>query len=113
MYCTPKVHKQGIPLRPIVDYTGSIGYNTSSFLADILGKVVGKSEHHVKNSRDLATELQDLTIDEDEMLNSHEVVSLFTNVPVDKALEVIKQKLQEDQNWRTVTDMEIDDVVEL
>jgi len=32
MYCTPKVHKQGTPLRPIVDYTGSIGYNTSRHL---------------------------------------------------------------------------------
>jgi len=29
MYCTPKVHKQGTPLRPIVDYTSSIGYSTS------------------------------------------------------------------------------------
>jgi len=26
MYCTPKIHKRGNPLRPIVDYTGSIGY---------------------------------------------------------------------------------------
>jgi len=30
-----------------------------------------------------------------------------------KGLEVIKQKLQEDQSWRTVTVMEIYDVVEL
>ena len=29
MYCSPKTHKEGNPLRPIVDYTGSIGYNTS------------------------------------------------------------------------------------
>ena len=53
MYCTTKIHKQGTPLRPIVDYTGSIGYNTSRYLADILSSVVGKTEYHVENSRHL------------------------------------------------------------
>ena len=28
LYCTQKIHKANDPLRPIVDYTGSIGYNT-------------------------------------------------------------------------------------
>ena len=36
LYCTPKIHKTGAPLRPIVDYIGPIGYNTSKTLADIL-----------------------------------------------------------------------------
>ena len=64
MYCTPKVHKLGTPLRPIVDYTGSIGYNSSRYLADILKAVVGKTEHHVKNSMDLAESLSDFVIEE-------------------------------------------------
>jgi len=94
MYCsTPKVLEQGTPLKPIVDYTASIGYNTSRYLADILGKVVGKTEHHVKNSQHLASALEGITVHEDEMLNSHDVVSLFTNTPVSKALEVIKERL--------------------
>ena len=29
MFCTPKIHKPDNPLRPIVDDTGSIGYNVS------------------------------------------------------------------------------------
>jgi hypothetical protein len=113
MYCTPKVHKPGTPFRPIVDYTGSIGYSTSRYLADILSKVVGKTEHHVKNSADLAESLSDFTIEEDEILNSHDVVSLFTNTPVDKALEIIKERLMSDNSWREVTKLEVDDVIEL
>ena len=27
LYCTPKIHKANTPLRPIVDYTSTIGYN--------------------------------------------------------------------------------------
>ena len=77
----------------LLDYTGSIGYNTSTYLADILGEVVGKTEHHMKNSKHLANELVDVTVDEEEILNSHEVISLFANTPVNKALEVIKERL--------------------
>ena len=77
MYCTPKIHKPGISLRPIVDYTGSIGYNASRYLADILKKVVGKTSHHVKNSSDLVETLSGMVIWPDEILNSHDVVSLL------------------------------------
>ena len=56
-YATPKIHKTSNPLRPIVDCTGSIGYNVSRALADILGPMVGRTIHHVNNSFDLAEDL--------------------------------------------------------
>jgi len=58
MYCT------GNPLRPIVDYTGSIRYRTSPALADILAPIVGKSNHHLNNSM----------VEENEMFISHDVM---------------------------------------
>ncbi|XP_072039314.1 uncharacterized protein [Amphiura filiformis] len=57
IYGTPKIHKEGNKVRPIVDYTGSISYNTSRALADILAPLVGQTEHHVKNSKQLAEDL--------------------------------------------------------
>ena len=51
LYFLRKVRKDGVPFRPILDYTGSIGYNTSRFLADILAPLVGKSQYSVKNSK--------------------------------------------------------------
>jgi len=113
MYCTPKIHKAGTPLRPIVDYTGSIGYNTSRFLADVLSNVVGKTEHHVKNSRHLAETLADITLEDYEIFNSHDVVSLFTNTPISKSLEVIKTRLEMDNTWRSYTKLLVSDVMEL
>ena len=82
MYCLPKVHKEGIPFRPIVDYIGSIGYNTSRFLADILARIIGKTQQFVKNSKHLSNDIANLHLQEDEILLSHDVVSLFTNIPV-------------------------------
>ena len=70
---------------------------------DILSCVVGKTEHHVKNSKHLAQTLADITLDDDEILNSHAVVSLFTNTPINKSLEVIKERLTTDNSWNDKT----------
>jgi len=103
MYCTPKIYKTGNPLRPIVDYTGSIGYMTSRALADILAPLVGKSEHHLNNSKHLAKEMISVMVEEDEMFISHDVVSLFTNTPIDLALQVIREWLEGDTELHTRT----------
>ena len=82
MYCMPKTHKAGNLLRPVVDYTGFIGYRTSQALADILAPLVGKSDHHLNNSKHLAKEMISVMVEESEMLISHDVVSLSTNTPI-------------------------------
>ena len=77
LYCTPKIHMEGTPLRPIVDYTGSISYNLSKSLSELLSPLVGKTEHHVLNSKEFTKEMRDVKLEKDEVLNSHDVVSLF------------------------------------
>ncbi|XP_072018481.1 uncharacterized protein [Amphiura filiformis] len=113
MYCTPKIHKAGTPLRPIVDYCGSIMYETSKELARILGPLVGQTQHHVKNSKDLADDLAEIMFEEGEEFISHDVVSLFTNTPIDKSLEIIRQRLIEDKTLSERTKLTVDDVMEV
>ena len=86
IYGSPKIHKDGTPLRPIVDYLGSIAYNVSRSLADILGPLVGKTEHHVLNSKQLAEEMANITVEDFEIMNSHDVISLFTKTPIEQTL---------------------------
>jgi len=111
LYCLPKIHKKDFPFRPIVDYTGSIGYNTSRFLADILSPLVGKSDHFVKNSQHLAEDLINLRLDADDILISHDVISLFTNIPIAKSLEVIKGRLENNCEWKDTCLLEVDDII--
>jgi len=115
MYCTPKIHKRGAPLRPIVDYTGSIGYNTSKALAEILAPMFGTTEHHVRNYRDLAEFMKDFTIAEDKEFVLHDVVALFTNTPIPETLEYIKDELTKDITLKDRTNLVvyIDDIMEL
>ena len=46
-YGFPKIHKLGIPLRPIVSSCGSVTYGVAKVLTKILKPLVGKSSHHV------------------------------------------------------------------
>ena len=51
-YGLPKVHKQGMSLRPIVSSIGAVTYQTAKELSKILKPLVGKSHHHVHNNED-------------------------------------------------------------
>ena len=50
---------------------------------------------------------------EDELLVSHDVVSLFTSTPVKESLEVIRERLQCHPKWGYTTLLEVDDIMEL
>ena len=81
-YGLPKVHKEGIPLRPIVSSVGSVSYETAKELSRILKPLVGKTEHHVKNAKDFIDSIQDIRLKPDECLVSYDVEALFTSVPI-------------------------------
>ena len=113
LHCTPKIHKANNLLRPIVDYTGSIGYNTSRALADLLGPLFGTAEHHVKNSEELAEELSSVTLEQEDIFNSHDGVSLFTKTPIQETLTIIRERLDKDQDLKKRTNLEVDDIMDL
>ena len=54
LYGLLKVHKQDVPLCPIVSFVSSLTYRLSRFLANLLTPVVGQSSSHVRNARDFA-----------------------------------------------------------
>ena len=72
-YGLPKIHQPDIPLRPIVASQGSPTYNLAKYLAEILKPLVGKSEHHVVNSKEFITKIEQTKLDEDEILVSFDV----------------------------------------
>ena len=81
-YGLPKIHKPGIPLRPVVSSTGTVTYNTAKELAKILKPLVGMSTHHVHNTRDFVEHLKDVRLRQGECIISYDVTALFTSVPI-------------------------------
>ena len=112
-YGLPKVHKEGTPLRPIVSSIDSISYNCARYVADLLAPLVGRSEHHIKNSQHFADIIQHKTIGEDEELVSYDVTALFTSVPVKEALTIIRRRLEEDEKLKHRTKLSPDNIITL
>ena len=106
-YGLPKVHKEGIPLRPIVSSVGSVSYETAKELSRILKHLVGKTKHHVKNTKDFIESIQDITLKTDECLVSYDVEALFTSVPILSTLTITKNKLEEDRELHLGTSMSV------
>jgi hypothetical protein len=48
LYGLPKIHKEGVPLRPIVNNIGAPTYQLSKYLAGLLSQLTENSTHHVK-----------------------------------------------------------------
>ncbi|XP_046393718.1 uncharacterized protein LOC124161442 [Ischnura elegans] len=89
-YGLPKVHKEGIPLRPIVSQIDAPTYHLARYLARHLQPHVGKTSSHVKNSAHFVEILQGVTMEDKDIMVSFDVESLFTNVPIDDSLEIIR-----------------------
>ncbi len=76
----PNIHKDGIPLRPIVSNRGSACHPLCLFLVEIISPLTGKSSSYVKNSAHFVGRISDVPIHSNQMV-SLDVVSLFTKVP--------------------------------
>ena len=109
----PKIHKQSVPLRPIVSCIGSPSYKLSKCIASIISPLAGKTSSHVLNSTHFAETMRDVSVGSDESLVSFDVTSLFTNVPIEEAVGVIRDKLREDENLVERTPLSPDRVAEL
>ena len=93
-YGFPKVHKPGVLLRPIVSFVSSPTYAFSKFLAKVSSPLVGKTESFVASSSDFVNYTKTLRIPQGYTLLSFDVMSFFTKVPTDLAVEVIGRRLE-------------------
>ena len=95
-YGLPKIHKLDTPLRLIVCSFGSVTYGVAKELTKILKPLVGESPHHINSTHDFVEQVKHITLAPRECLSSYDVSALFTLVPVDWALRVIKDLLEKD-----------------
>ena len=106
IYGLPKVHKQGMPFRPIVSSIGAVTYESSKELSKILKPLVGKSPRQVQNSQEFL-HLKGIQLGPDKVIMSYDVKALFTAVPIQLALNIIEKLLEEDPELQQRTSITV------
>ena len=112
-YGLPKIHKTGTPLRPIVSSRGSITYGVAKELSHIIKPLVGQSPHHLKNTQHFIQQLQGKRLEPGYIITSYDVKALFTSVPVQPSIQIVQQRLQQDNTLPQKTSMSIAQITSL
>ena len=99
-YGLSKINKLDTALRPIVSSCDSVTYGVAKELTKILKPLVGKSPHHINSTHDFVEQVKHITLSPGECLSSYDVSALFTSVPVDPVLRVIKDLLKKTPSSR-------------
>ena len=91
----PKMHKPDVPIRPIVSAIGSYTYNFTKLMPEIL-KPLSHSQYDIKDSFTFSSEL--LSVTSIPHMCSYDIVSLFTNIPINETIEISLAMLYKDTN---------------
>ena len=81
-------------------------------LSKVLKPLVGKSPHHVQSTSDFPNMAKGLTLHLGECCTSYDVTSLFTSVPIDPALNIIKDLLEMDEKLIDRTVLSVQNITE-
>ena len=102
-YGLHKIHKNNMPMCPIVSDCGTATYNTAKFITKILQNYCGKTLSFVKDSTDFIQKTKHLSINpEEETLVSFDISALFTSIPVPVAQEIINSKISACTNFTNI-----------
>ena len=85
LYGLAKVHKASVPVRPALSMPGLPYYRIAEKVTKWLS-VIPQSKINC-TSKKTVDHLKMMSLDPDEMMISFDVISLYTNVPVDEAIE--------------------------
>jgi len=80
IYGVPKIHKTGVPLRPIVNTIGSPTYWLAKYLANKLRPLSGNTPSYIKDSDSFIEWIKNLEFNENDLMVSFDVVSLYTMI---------------------------------
>ena len=106
-YGTAKLHKvpnnstvEHLPLRPIISNIRTATYDLAKYLAQLL-KPLSELQYTIKNSKTFTKRLKKIRIPREYKMVSFDVVSLFTNVPLDETIDIIIKRIYDKKEINT------------
>nr|VZI10605.1 unnamed protein product [Spirometra erinaceieuropaei] len=102
-YGLPKVHKTGVPLRPIVSLLGTPIFNLAKWLFRNLRSLTSDAGTTVCSVTQYLERIKGMRLTEDEVMVSFDVTSLFTSIPQDLAIETVSELFESQYDEKNVT----------
>ena len=112
LFGLPKIHKPDVPLRPIISMRDSVLQSVSRCLADIMRPFSTTCDSYVRDSADLVLKLSTVEFPRGQFV-SLDVVSLFTNVPIDETLDIFRALLLDDSTLKNRSPFSVDEIIDL
>jgi len=113
IYGLPKIHKPDVPLRPVVSCIATTLHPLAKYLLQILNPLQASIESNIKNTEAFISRIKTQKVQSKTKLVSFDVVNLFTSVPIDEALAVLKIRLDLDVGLKDRTELPAKDIVRL
>ena len=88
-------------------------YHVSKYLAEVLGPLVGGTEQTVKNSAEFVETVTKERIMEDEEMISFDVTALYTSLPIGRAIQSVREHLEEGDTLDCRTPLSVDEILRL
>ena len=102
-----------MPLRPIVSCRNTIFAEMTKECGRIIGPLVGKTQHHIRDSVDLINKLKDKSIPPNFSICSFDLKDMYTNIPQGPTLQILKDRLENDADLSKRTPMKVNDILAL
>ena len=100
-----------IPVRPIIGSIGSVTYNLAKHAAKLIGPLVGNSRD-LKNAQEFVGKIQILNFVDDEIITLYDDTAMFTCIPPDDAIQVIRECLEKGETLsERIDDLSVDQIV--
>ena len=101
LYGLPKTHKPTLSMRPILSATKTYNYDLAKWLEEKL-KPLFINEHTITDTFKFAEEIRNTSFNDNDIIVSYDVTSLFTNVPLDETISLLAEKAFTN-NWFNTT----------
>ena len=101
LYGLPKTHKPTLSMRPILSATKTYNYDLAKWLEGKL-KPLSINEHTITDTFKFAEEVRNTSFNDNDIIVSYDVTSLFTNVPLDETISLLAEKAFTN-NWFNAT----------
>jgi hypothetical protein len=97
LYGLPKIHKENIPLRPVLSAIGTFNYNLGKVLKQMLSHII-QNEAVIKDSFAFVKYLESIPETDSKLkMVSFDISSLYTNIPLDETIGIILNHLYPSQ----------------